>query len=144
MVSKETIWNTKNMLRTRFFISRRYRNLLQTIFNRTRSFCFNRKKRHQKWKIPFCTISMRDTKKMLNNKIVRFKKIYKLALDYFFIGVICCLLFIKNVFIKIKNSILPPKYKRYGKMLKNKIVYCNNIYKSSVDHFSIWVLFYVY
>ena len=63
---------------------------------------------------------MRDMKKMLRYKIVRFKKIYKFALDYFFIGVISFLSFIKNVFIKIKNSIFPPKYTGHEKNVKKK------------------------
>ena len=61
---------------------------------------------------------MRDTQKTLRNKIVRFKKIYKLALDYFLIRVISFYLFIKNVFMKIKNSIFPPKYTKYRKNVK--------------------------
>ena len=32
-------------------------------------------------KIPFCTKSMRDTKKMLRKKFVHFKKIYRFAYD---------------------------------------------------------------
>ena len=39
---------------------------------------------------------MRDTEKMLKNKIVRFKNIYKFAIDYFFTGVISFLLLIQN------------------------------------------------
>ena len=44
------------------------------------------------------------------NKIVHFKEIYKFSIDYSFVRVIYFLLFIKNVFIKIKNSIFPLKY----------------------------------
>ena len=55
---------------------------------------------------------------MFRNKILRFKKIYKLALCYIFIRVISFHLFIKNVFTKIKNSIFTLKYKRYGKNVK--------------------------
>ena len=63
---------------------------------------------------------MQDTKKILESKVVRFKKIYKLASDYFFIRVIYLHLYIKNVFMKINNSILPPKYTRYGKNVRKK------------------------
>ena len=89
----------------------------RTLFDRTGSFRFNCKKRYQKWIILFCTKSMRDTKKMIGKKIVRLKNIYKLACKYFFIRVIYFHLFIKNVFIRIKNLILPPKYTRYGKTI---------------------------
>ena len=81
---------------------------------------FNCKKRYQKWKILFCTKSMWDTKKNLGKKIVRFKKIYKLANDYFSIRVIYFHLFIKNVFMTIKNSISPQNIRDTQKMLRNK------------------------
>ena len=57
-------------------------------------------------------------KKMLEKTIVHLKKIYKLAPDYFFTSLIFFHLFIENVFIKIKNSIFPPKYTRYGKNVR--------------------------
>ena len=41
---------------------------------------------------------------MLENKIDYFKEIYEFAGDHFFIGVISIVLFIKHVFLKIKNS----------------------------------------
>ena len=47
--------------------------------------------------------------------MVYFNEIYEFAFDYFFIGVISSLLFIKNVFIKINNTIFPLKYTRYEK-----------------------------
>ena len=43
------------------------------------------KKRYQKWKISFYTKSMRDTKKMLENKIVYFQNIQNFGADHFFI-----------------------------------------------------------
>ena len=46
---------------------------------------------------------------MSRNKIVRFIKIYYLVSDYFSI---------KNIFMKIINSIFPLKYKRCGKNVK--------------------------
>ena len=51
-----------------------------------------------------------------------FKRIYKFDTDYFFTGAISFLLFIKNVFIKIKNSISLPKYSKYGKNVKQQNV----------------------
>ena len=63
---------------------------------------------------------MRDTKKILENKNVCFKNIYKLDCHYFSIRVISFLLFIKNVFLTIKNSIFPPKYTKYGKSIKKE------------------------
>ena len=62
---------------------------------------------------------MRDAKKMLENKIVNFKKIHKFVVDYFFIGV-SFFLFIKNVFIKIINLIFPTKYTRCGKNVQER------------------------
>ena len=50
------------------------------LFDLSRSFCFNGKK----------VQNIRDTEKMLRNKIVYFKKIYNFGLKYFFIGVISC------------------------------------------------------
>ena len=58
---------------------------------------------------------MPDTMKILGKKSFRFNKIYKLACDYFSITVISFDLFIRNVFMIIKNPIFPPKYTRYGK-----------------------------
>ena len=57
---------------------------------------------------------------MLRNKIVYFKNIYKFTIDYFLIIVIYFLLPIKNAFIKIKSTIFPPKYTRYGKNVKKQ------------------------
>ena len=58
-------------------------------------------------------------KKMLGNKILHlFITIYKFSVDYLFAEVIYFLLFTKNVFIKIKNSIFLPKYTGYGKNVK--------------------------
>ena len=99
-------------------------------FDRTRSFCIDRRESYLKWKIPFCTKSMRDMKKLLRNKILCFKNIYNYAirLGYYFIGVVYIyFLSIKNVFLKIKKSIFPPKYTRYGKMLRNKLFYFKDI-----------------
>ena len=50
----------------------------------------------------------------------RFKTIYKFAFDCFFIGLITFLLFIRNLSIKMKNSICPPKYTRYRKNAKKQ------------------------
>ena len=58
---------------------------------------------------------MRDTKKVLRKKIVYFKEKNKFAQDYFCIEVVSFFLLIKDVVLKIKNSIFPPKYRRYEK-----------------------------
>ena len=50
------------------------------------------------------------------------------------------ILFIKNVLIKIKNSIFPPKYTKYGTMLASKIVDFEEIYKVSPDYFFIRII----
>ena len=56
-----------------------------SLFDDTRSFRFNCKNYYQKWKILFCTKSMRDTKKMSGMKIVRLQKICKISFWLFFI-----------------------------------------------------------
>ena len=81
---------------------------------------FLKRKCYQKWKILFFTQSMRDTKKISRSKIVRWKNIYRLVSDYFFIIVIYFYLFIKTFIMKIKNSIFPPKYTRYGKNVRKQ------------------------
>ena len=40
----------------------------------------------------------------------------------------------KNVFVKIINSIFPPKYTRYSKNVKKQILYFEEIYKFAADH----------
>ena len=55
---------------------------------------------------------------MLKYKIVNLRKIYNFCLDCFSKEVLSFLQFIKNVLIEIKNSIIPPKYIRYGKNVR--------------------------
>ena len=74
---------------------------------------------------------------MLWYKIVRFKRIYKCSVDYFFMRVIPFLLFIKNVFLRIKNWISPPKYARCEKNVQNEIVHLKKIHRFTSDHFLI-------
>ena len=57
---------------------------------------------------------------MLTSKILYFKEIYKFATGHFFIEVTSFHLFIKNVFMKMKNSIYLTKYTRYGKNFNEK------------------------
>ena len=57
---------------------------------------------------------------MFEKKIVSFRKICDSAPDYFFIRVIFFHLFIKNVFKKMRISIFPPKYTRYGKNVRKQ------------------------
>ena len=64
---------------------------------------------------------------MLNRIIFYFEKIYNFAVDYFFIGFIPFLLFIKNVFIKIQNSIFPQNMRDKEKMLRNNILISNHL-----------------
>ena len=53
---------------------------------------------------------------------------------------IVLVLSIKNVSVKIKNFIFPIKYTRYGKMLRNKILFFKEIYKFSGEHFYILIM----
>ena len=80
---------------------------------------------------------------MLINKTVNLKETYKFSMHHFFIGVTTFLLFNKNIFIIIKNSIFPTKYTTYGKMLRNKIVYLKEIYKFSINYFFIEIIFFL-
>ena len=57
---------------------------------------------------------------MLEKKIVRFEKIYKFVSDYFFIRAKSFHLFIKNVFMNIKNFIFLSKYTIYGKNVEEQ------------------------
>ena len=83
-------------------------------------------------------------KKMFRNKIVRFKKMYKFAHRYFFIKVIFFLPSIKNVFLKTKNSIFPPKYTSHAKNVTNKIVYFKKTFNFVIDYYFIRVITFVY
>ena len=79
---------------------------MEALFDRTRSFRFNCKKHYQKLKIRFCIKSVRDTKKISGEKILRFKKICKWAPGYFFyMSYIFCLL-LKNIIKNKKNFFL--------------------------------------
>ena len=107
-------------------------------FYRIYIFSFVYHKRYSKnQKFNFFRQNIRETEKMLRNKIVYFQKIYKFAFHNFSIEFISFHLFIKTVFQKIKNSIFPPKYTRNGKMLRDKIVYFQKIYKFAFYNFSI-------
>ena len=57
---------------------------------------------------------------MLGNKIFYLENIYKVASYNFFIGVMSIVLIIKQVSLKIKNSIFLPKYTRYGKHVQKR------------------------
>ena len=84
---------------------------------------------------------MPDTKKMLGKKMIHFKKIYKVySSDYFFSRVIFFHSFIKNVFMKIKSSIFPPKFTRLKKNIEQKIVYPRKIYNFGPAHFFIGII----
>ena len=60
------------------------------------SFWFNCEKCYYKSKIEFFGQTLRHTKKMLRNEIVRFKKMYKSYFDNFLIGIIVFLINMKN------------------------------------------------
>ena len=49
-----------------------------------------------------------------------------------------------TVFVKIKNSIFLKKYTRCGKNVKKQNFLFQKIYNSSVEHFSIGVISFVY
>ena len=60
--------------------------------------------------------------------------------------VVACKLFFypQNVFLKIKNSIALPEWTRFGKMLRNEIVFFREISKFSPDYFFIGVISFNY
>ena len=78
--------------------------------------------KNKKFNFPdkFCDIR----KKMLRNKIVRFKKIYKFYFDHFLIKRTVFVL-MKKMLLKIKSCGFRPNNARYEKMLTSKIVHLN-------------------
>ena len=106
--------------------NRNNQHTLQPFLHRFYLFIFKWKLFNPKWIIIFWIESMLDTKKFSGKKILRFKKIYKFATDYFFIRVMFFNLFIWNLFMKIRNSIPPPKYTRYRKNVMKKICLFQN------------------
>ena len=62
------------------------------------SFCFNHDKYYSKSKIQFSRQNFMECEKMLQIKVVVFKKLYKFYIKHFMIGII---VFLKN----IKNAI---------------------------------------
>ena len=70
-------------------------------FKKTHGFWFNREKCYKKSKIQFSGQTLRHTKQMLRNKIVRFKNIYKFYFNHFLIK---CRVFVLNVKNVIKNK----------------------------------------
>ena len=60
---------------------------------------------------------------MLGRKIVDFKKINKVAVDYFSIEVIPFLQFIKKIFLKIKIQFFCQNIQNTEKVLINQIVF---------------------
>ena len=75
--------------------------------------------------------------KMLRNKIVRLRKIYKFDFDHFLFKRTVFVLSIKNGFYKIKKSIFRSNSPRAEKMLRNKILYLIKMYKFDFDHFLV-------
>ena len=74
---------------------------------------FNSKKRYKKLKILICIKSVWDKKNMLEKKIIRFKKFYKLTPAYFFMRIIFFSFILKKrLYVKIANSNFLPKYTR--------------------------------
>ena len=67
---------------------------------------------------PFSGQTMRHTKKMLRNKIVCFKKIYKFDVYHFLLKRAVFVLSIKNSFYKITKSIFRPNYAGYEENVK--------------------------
>ena len=74
--------------------------------------------------------------KMLQNKIVHLKKIYKFGFDHFLEIRTVFILIIKTL-LKIKSCGFRANNARYKKMLRRKIVHLKKIYKFDFDHFLI-------
>ena len=138
------LWDTKKIFRQNCLFQQDILIYLRPFFERTRIFCFNRKKRYQKWKTLFCTKSMQDRKKHLRNNYVYFKENYKFVSGIFYRSYIFFLL-MKNFSIKMKNSIFSAKiYKIHTeKMSENKIVHFKKIYNIDVDHFFTGIISFV-
>ena len=73
--------------------------------------------------------------KMLQNKIVCLRKIYKFDFNHFLFKRTVFVLSIKNGLYKIKKSIFRPNSQRSEKMLRNKILHLRKIYKFDFNHF---------
>ena len=74
-------------------------------------------------------------KKCLKTKLFDLKRSTNLVLTIFSLET-SFLLFIKNIFIKIKNSIFPPKYTGYGKNVKKQ----NSLFQK---HLQLLILFHM-
>ena len=82
---------------------------------------FHRSKRfseNKKFKFPAKIYE--KLKKCQESKLFILKRSTNLILTIFFIEIIFFPLFVKNDFMKIKNSIFPPNYMRYGKHVQKK------------------------
>ena len=75
--------------------------------------------------------------KMLRNKIIHLKKIYKFFLDHFLVKCTVLVLSIKNDIYKIETSTFQSNHARYEKILTNKIVHLKKIYKFVFDYFLV-------
>ena len=65
-------------------------------------------------------------------------------IDYFSIRVVFFILLRKNIIIKSKIQFSRQNIQDTEKMLRNNIIYLENIYNFGVDHFSIRVISFVY
>ena len=72
--------------------------------------------------------------KMLQNKIVHLKKIYKFGFDHFLEKRTVFILIIKTL-LKIKSCGFRANNARYEKMLTRKIIHLKETYKFCFDHF---------
>ena len=88
----------------------------------------------KKSKIQFFCQNIRDTEKMLRKKIIYFKKIYKLGVNHYFIGVISFVYWWKML-IKIKTFGFQKNYTRHEKNIGDRIFHIKKIYKFTADHF---------
>ena len=75
--------------------------------------------------------------KMLKNKIVDLKEIYKFDSYHFLVNPTVFVLSIMNGFYKIKKYIFRPNYSIYETMLTNKIVCLKKIPQFCIGHFLI-------
>ena len=111
--------------------------------DRARTFRFNCKIPYQKWNILFSTKSMQDMSIMSRNKIFRVEKVYKLALNNFFMRVISFYSFICNYIfcsliqniIKNKKTLLSKTLRRIWKKYWGQNNHLKKMHKFIAEHF---------
>ena len=92
----------------------------------------------------FSVQTLRRTKKMLRNKIIRFKKIYEFYFDHFLIKRTVFGLIIINTIKNQKLNFFGKFYAGCEKILQIKVVLFKKLYKFYIKHFLIGIIVFFY